>query len=108
MKTWRTPLDPSGEKDYEFDWTTKLNAEGDTISGTPVVTLPQDAIDAGLEAFDQTNGTLIVSTWFRVNAANQGDAKFNGSGVQFAIKCEIVTAGGRTFPESGILTVCNR
>jgi len=108
MKTWRSPLDPSDKKPYVFDWNTLLTAEADTITGVPVITLPQSAIDAGLEVSGQTNTTLIVTVSFNIKTANQNDKGFNVPGSQFEIACKIVTAGGRTFEKSGILTVCHQ
>lgn len=103
---WEEPLDPSGVKDYVADFTAWLAKDTDSIV-SHTVTLSAEAIAGGLEESQASSlvGTDGVRIWFKVNAANQGDAEYNNSGTRFNVEVEIVTSGGRTEPQTWSLLV---
>lgn len=114
------PLDPFDDIDYTYDWSDFLINEGDQIS-TFTITLPQAAIDAGLEKHDQVKIDITkiiddeevifpntgVKVWFKVNALNQADAGWAPPGKEYAIKCTITTTSNRIKSKSPFLRVKN-
>lgn len=71
--------DPDAVLDFVVDWATWLGA--DTISGTPVWTVP-----AGLTKDSQSNTTTTATAVISGGTA----------GTDYAVGCKIATAGGRT------------
>lgn len=80
--------DPNTVADYQIDWSTLLGA--DTISGTPVWTVP-----TGLTKDSQSNTTTTSTIWLSAGVA----------GVTYTVSCRITTAAGRTFDEDLIISV---
>lgn len=83
--------DPDATLDYTWDWTDWLN--GDTISGTPTITVP-----AGITKSTQSNTTTAVTAWMTGGTVNG----------TYDIACKIVTAGGRTDERTVRIEVRNR
>ena len=71
--------DPSAVLDYIFDWSAWLGA--DTITGTPVITVP-----TGITLASQSNTPTTVTAWLSGGTA----------GTPYAVACKIVTVGART------------
>lgn len=72
--------DPEALLDYPIDWGTDGWLGADTITGTPVWTVP-----SGLTLAAQSNTTTIATVWLSGGAA----------GVEYIVECKITTAGGR-------------
>jgi len=90
------PKDPGATLDYQVDWSAWL-AQGETITGTPVVT-----VDDGLtlnppgKATTQADGK--VTFWLAGGAAGQ----------VYTVACQITTSQGRTDQRSFRLAVADR
>jgi len=91
--------DPSEVLDYTIDWYDTTLAEGplfvsgETISGTPVWTVP-----SGITKDSQTNDTTTSTIWLSVGTA----------GTEYSITCKVVTSASRTFERTIIVPVKNR
>lgn len=73
--------DPSDVLDYDVDWNDDNWLGTDTISGTPVWTLP-----AGIVKDSQSNTTTVATIWLSGGTANQ----------DYDVACKVTTAAGRT------------
>lgn len=78
MRMWAK--DPQAVLDWAFDWTNWL-AVGETISGTPVVT-----VDSGLVKDSQSNTATKVTVWLSGGVL----------GATYEVACRITTNQGRT------------
>ena len=98
------PVGANG-KDYLFNFGKFLANEGDALA-SHTITLPQAAIDAGLEfhtdtivsGFDEDGAVVVngaVKVWFRVAVGSQAAATWDGAGQLYCIDCEAITTGGR-------------
>lgn len=79
LRTWKK--DPQAVLDYTVDWDADDWLGTDTITGTPVWTLP-----AGITKDSQTNTTTTATIWLSGGT----------DGADYDIACKITTAGGRT------------
>ncbi|MGE0460880.1 MAG: hypothetical protein AB7Q16_05885 [Vicinamibacterales bacterium] len=70
--------DPEALLDYPIDWSDWLGA--DTITGTPVWTVP-----AGLTLAAESNTTTTATAWLSGGT----------DGVDYIVECKITTVGGR-------------
>lgn len=73
--------DPDATLDYSIDWTADGWIGADTITGTPVWTVP-----VGLTLESQSNTTTVATAWISGGTV----------GADYAVACKITTAGGRT------------
>ncbi len=83
--------DANARMDYVFDWSAWL--AGDTITGTPVVT-----VDPGLNLDLQTNDTTTVTVWLSGGTVGQ----------VYKVSCRITTAAGRTDERTALIQVTDR
>src|SRR5689334_23379455 len=97
-KEWPAPFDPADVKDYWRDWTPEMDATLDEVAQA-TFTLPQEALDATLQAFNVSpvDGKKAV-VWFRATDAAALRAQLPGTTIEVAHK--IVTAAGRTLNET--------
>ena len=104
-----TPLDPSDTKDYRFDWTALLDAQGDVID-TQATELPADAVALGLEKGGEaiSGDSKSVTVFFTVNAAFSADPAYSGAGQTFGVVQRLTTTGGRTIERTFNLVVRQR
>lgn len=72
--------DPHATLDYTIDWTSDGWLGADTITGTPVWTVP-----AGLTLESQSNSTTTATAWISGGSAYD----------DYDVACKITTAGGR-------------
>lgn len=82
---------PGEVVDYDFDFTDQL-AIGDTVASATVSVLP-----SGLTLNTKVVATPIVKQWVAGGTA----------GVRYQLKCEAVTAGGRTHVEYMVIPVAD-
>lgn len=96
MSTTIPPKDPGATLDYQVDWTAWL-AVGETIQGTPVVT-----VDTGLTLNPEGKTTTVaagkVTFWLAGGTA----------GAVYTVVCQITTSQGRTDQRSFRLAVADR
>jgi hypothetical protein len=85
--------DPSAILDYSVDWDADNWLGTDTITGTPVWTVP-----AGITKTTQSNTTTVATAWFSGGT----------HGTDYDVACKITTAGGRTDERTIRLQVRNR
>jgi len=85
--------DPDALLDYTVDWVSGGWLGGDTITGTPVWTVP-----AGLTKAAQTNTTTTATVWL------SGGTPF----VDYEVACRITTTQGRIDERTMIISVRNR
>jgi hypothetical protein len=94
MYPLRTLLkDPSAVLDYSFDWGTDGWIGADTITGTPVWTVP-----TGIVKDSQSNTTTLATVVISGGTA----------GENYDVSCKITTAGGRTDERTFRLQVRDR
>lgn len=79
MRTWEK--DPQAVLDWKYDWVNWM-AAGETISGTPTITITP----SGLTKDSQANTTTSVTVWLSSGTL----------GVTYRVACRIVTSQGRT------------
>jgi hypothetical protein len=85
--------DPGAVLDYSFDWTVDGWIGADTITGTPVWTVP-----AGITKDSQSNTTTVATVVISGGTA----------GANYDVSCKITTAGGRTDERTFRLQVRDR
>jgi hypothetical protein len=85
--------DPSAVLDYSFDWTVDGWIGADTITGTPVWTVP-----TGIVKDSQSNTTTVATVVISGGTA----------GENYDVACKITTAGGRTDERTFRLQVRDR
>jgi hypothetical protein len=85
--------DPSAVLDYSFDWTADGWIGADTITGTPVWTVP-----TGVTKDSQSNTTTMATVVISGGTA----------GENYDVACKITTAGGRTDERTFRLQVRDR
>lgn len=83
--------DPSATLDYTIDWTAWL--AGDTITGTPVWTVP-----AGLTKADESHTTTTSTVWISGGTI----------GSTYTLSVRVTTTGGRTDDRSIALVIADR
>ncbi|SLN50324.1 phage fiber-tail adaptor protein [Oceanibacterium hippocampi] len=109
---WAEPLDPADYKEYVADWAAVMAGNGDATIASAVVALSAEAVAAGVEIDEVTNPPsndgAAVTIWFRVNAANQLDAGFDGTGATFGVEITVTDSDGRTLQRTWKLTVRQR
>lgn len=91
LKTFKK--DPSATLDYIVDWDADDWLGTDTITGTPVWTVP-----SGIVKDSQSNTTTTATAW--ISGGSHGS--------DYDVACKITTAGGRTDERTIRLQVRNR
>lgn len=102
--TWEDPLDPAEDKDYSLDWSAEMTAVSDSIQSSSWA-LSAAAVAAGVESDQSSFDGSSTTLWLQVNAGNQQDATFDGSGATFEATNTVTTVGGRTYERSAAFTV---
>ena len=92
MFTWTDTKSPAEVKDFPFDWTLELGS--DTIASASAEFVPGQDADLTIDAADTFSGAL---SYVRLSGGTAGQ--------QALIKGVVVTAGGQTLEEIGVLTV---
>ncbi len=87
-----TIKDPSAVLDYCIDWSSWLNAIGDTIATSTWT------VTSGLTVDSSTNTTTAATIWVSGGSI----------GKKYVATCRIVTAGARTDDRSILIEVRNR
>lgn len=89
MKRWPAKKDPDEVLDFEIDWSARLG-DSDAISSV-TWTVP-----AGLTKESQSNTTTVAVVW--LSGGLVADESYQ-------IGCRIVTTGGRTYDQTGLLVM---
>lgn len=85
--------DPAAVLDYTLDWDAEDWLGADTITGTPVWTVP-----SGLTKDSQSNTTTTATAWLSGGTADQ----------DYDVACKITTTAGRTDERTIRIQVRNR
>lgn len=85
--------DPAAVLDYTIDWDANDWLGSDTITGTPVWTVP-----SGLTKDSQSNTTTTATAWLSGGTADQ----------DYDVACKITTTAGRTDERTIRIQVRNR
>jgi hypothetical protein len=85
--------DPAAVLDYTVDWDADDWLGSDTITGTPVWTLP-----SGITLASQSNTTTTATAWLSGGTAN----------TDYDVACKITTTAGRTDERTIRIQVRNR
>lgn len=100
--TFPAGLDPQDIKDYAVDFNPILS-DGITISSQSI-TLPAEAIAAGLEVSNITEGNGWITATYQINVANQTDPSWV-TGVKYDITYQVIRSDGKRYTKYVTLLV---
>lgn len=112
---WAAKMDPSDLIDYVFDLSTDSILETGELVSSYTLTVQSEGVAVGFEiqalgGYEPSIATgNIITAWFAVNIANQGDVAFD-AGVDVPIELEINTDStpSRRIQRTFVVTVVNQ
>lgn len=92
--TWESSKDPNEVKDYELDWSDRLETASDTIS-TSAWSIVTDSPTLVIDSSSTT--TTVTKVWLSAGT----------DGTTYDLLNRVVTAGGRTYDQTVKLRVAD-